>query len=161
MTPDLSQLRDIHLPPGVSWWPPAIGWWILIALVLVCALAAYFFRRHKQAGRWRRSALQELEQLRSNQAHTAENRLSDLSVLLRRVAISRFPRSDVASLYGDAWLSFLDRTFGDDKPFQSDAGRLLSVGPYIDEAKVGTNDLAALYALSEKWIRKLPRRMKK
>ena len=22
-------LRDIHLPEAIGWWPPAIGWWLL------------------------------------------------------------------------------------------------------------------------------------
>ncbi|MDP7406676.1 MAG: DUF4381 domain-containing protein, partial [SAR324 cluster bacterium] len=25
----LAALRDVHLPPAVSWWPPAPGWWII------------------------------------------------------------------------------------------------------------------------------------
>ena len=29
-TDPLAELRDIHLPPEIGWWPPAYGWWILI-----------------------------------------------------------------------------------------------------------------------------------
>ena len=35
---DLSQLRDIHLPEAVPWWPPAPGWWMLFALVIAGAV---------------------------------------------------------------------------------------------------------------------------
>ena len=32
-SPDpLSELRDIHLPDPVSWWPPAPGWWIAVGI---------------------------------------------------------------------------------------------------------------------------------
>jgi hypothetical protein len=30
---DLSQLKDIHLPDDISWWPLAIGWWLLITIL--------------------------------------------------------------------------------------------------------------------------------
>ena len=35
----LADLRDIHLPQPISWWPPAPGWWILLGLLLVSILA--------------------------------------------------------------------------------------------------------------------------
>ena len=30
----LVNLKDIHLPPPVSFWPPAPGWWILAVLLI-------------------------------------------------------------------------------------------------------------------------------
>ena len=38
----LDQLRDIHLPEPISWWPPAPGWWILA--VASCALLAWILK---------------------------------------------------------------------------------------------------------------------
>ncbi len=34
----------------------------------------------------------------------------DISVALKRVALAAFPREEVASLYGDAWATFLHTT---------------------------------------------------
>jgi hypothetical protein len=38
-TDPLAQLRDIHLPEAVSWWPLAIGWWLV---AIVCILGLFF-----------------------------------------------------------------------------------------------------------------------
>ena len=81
--------------------------------------------------------------------------LPQLSVLLRRVAITRFPRHHVAALTGERWLAFLDSTLGDGSPFQSGSGRALHDGPYARRAEV---DVEALLALCERWIRNLPAR---
>ncbi len=151
MKPDLSQLRDIHLPPPVSWWPPAPGWWALTALLLLALGLGLWLLRRRRRNRWRRRALAELTQLR-----TADDALllRGLSVLLRRVAISRFPQAEVAALTGEAWLEFLDLTLGDDdSAFRSGAGRVLIVGPYAAAAEV---DAPALLALCERWLRKVP-----
>lgn len=150
MKPDLSRLHDIHLPAAVSWWPPAPGWWGVVALVVIAAALVYVIYTRRRRNRWRAKALAELARLRDA---APERRLRDLSVLLRRVAISRFPRHDVAALTGEAWLAFLDRTLGDAKAFQSEAGRVLLSGPYACEAEV---DTASLLVLCERWIKRLP-----
>lgn len=151
MKPDLSQLRDIHLPPPVSWWPPAPGWWAVATLVLLLiVLTTWLLSRHRR-NRWRRQALAALAQLRSTDDALL---LRELSVLLRRIAIGRFPQQEVAALTGDAWLAFLDHTLGDDgSAFRAGPGRALAAGPYAAAVDI---DASALLNLCERWIRQLP-----
>lgn len=150
MKPDLSQLRDIHFPAPVSWWPPAPGWWALLALLLITAALAYVIYAHRRRNSWRADALAELARLNG----TAPERLvRDVSVLLRRVAISRFPHHDVAAITGEAWLAFLDRRLGHGNSFQTGVGRVLLNGPYAGTVEV---DGVSLLALCERWIKHLP-----
>ena len=150
MKPDLSQLRDIHLPEPVSWWPPAPGWWLLLALTFIAVCLAYVIYARHRRNHWRGNALAELTRLRDA---APEKMLGELSVLMRRVAISRFPRQEVAALTGEDWLRFLDHTLGDGMAFQSGIGRVMLSGPYANDALV---DTAALLALCEHWIKRLP-----
>jgi hypothetical protein len=55
---DLSNLREIVLPPPVSFWPPAPGWWIVGAALAGAALILLgktFIRYRRDA--YRRQAL--------------------------------------------------------------------------------------------------------
>ena len=55
----LDQLRDIHLPEAIGWWPLAPGWWLLIILVCLGLITlARLFLRRRQASAYRRQALQ-------------------------------------------------------------------------------------------------------
>jgi len=145
-------LRGFHLPAPVSWWPPAPGWWALAALALIVAALAYWIQVYRRHNRWRGRALKELARLREA---APELLLRELSVLLRRVAISRFPRRDVAAISGEAWLSFLDGTLDSGTAFRSGAGRVLLSGPYAGKVDY---DAPALVALCERWIKGLPSR---
>ena len=110
--PGLQNLRDIHLPTPVGWWPPAPGWWLLGALILCGAIAlALWLTRRARRRRYRKLALRQLETLylgwqqqRDDIAFAeATNRL------LKRTALAAFPAIDVAALSGADWLEFLDR----------------------------------------------------
>lgn len=159
MNPALAQLRDIHLPPPVSWWPPAPGWWWLAAAVLLSTLGLFGWQRRRRRNRWRRVALGELTRLRALLAsRQAEPQIvvGELSILLRRAALSCFPREAVAALHGERWLAFLDRTLAEGSPFQSESGRLLAIAPYLPEGTIDETALPALFALGERWLKKLP-----
>ena len=51
------------------------------------------------------------------------------SALLRRAALARYARAEVAPLCGESWLAFLDRS-GRTSAFTGGAGRALVLAPY-------------------------------
>ena len=113
-TPDpasLQNLNDIVLPPVVAWWPLASGWYYLFGLwLLAITLTAYKAVKNWRRNHYRRAALNQL-QLLSNNMRDAGKRdasLRQLPVLLKRTALSVYPRSRLASLTGKSWHDFLN-----------------------------------------------------
>lgn len=146
-------LRDIHLPEPVSWWPPAPGWWMLLALLLAAVLLSWFFHRRYRHKALQRAAQQALQRIGADYQESGDGRVlaQQLSILLRRVSLSFYPRQQVAGLTGQAWLSLLDRTLPGDE-FQRGAGRVLIAAPYSIDCRI---DGAALLQLCERWLRQL------
>ena len=157
MNPDpLAQLRDYHLPEPVGWWPPAPGWWLLAGLLLVLLvwLAVLLRRRYRRTAA-RRAALRELQVLQQTHARDpdAAALLRGLSQLLRRFALQRFPRHQVAGLSGEPWLEFLHRESADGG-FLDGPGRLLLDAQYRPEPP--TDQLPDLLRLVRRWIARNP-----
>jgi hypothetical protein len=151
-------LRDIHLPDAVSWWPPAPGWWALAGLVIVLLVVLWALRAWRRRRRLRNDAIAELARICDDfEHHDDELRLvRELSVLLRRIAISYYPRSDVAALTGDAWLRFLDESSHlhvQAQGFLNGAGKVLNTGPYQAHLEI---DPRGLIMLCRRWIEALP-----
>lgn len=156
MNPDpLAGLRDWHLPGPVSWWPPAPGWWLLAGLVLVGAVLAgrWWVRRRRRVAA-ARAALQHLGRLRAQIENSGDSRgfAAGVSRLLRRLALVRFPREQVAGLAGRDWLLFLDRT-GGGGAFADGVGRALVDAPFRGDGGLGTvSDADELARLAAAWI---------
>lgn len=146
----LQGLRDIHLPAPVSFWPPAPGWWLLAGGVVLLMVAGLWWWRHYHKHRYRRQALQQLQGLRQawQQGKAEAEVLGSISILLRRVAMTRYGRHPVAGLYGKAWLAFLDRT-GRNTDFQS-RGQALLDGPY---RPASNGSAEAVLDLATRWLR--------
>ena len=146
-------LRDIHLPEAVSWWPPALGWWWLLTLLLVVALLTAWLQHRRRRNALKRAAQQTLREIAEVYRQNGDVQLlaQQLSVLLRRVSLSRYSREQVAGLTGHAWLSQLDRVLRGEE-FQHGAGRALIEAPYAVHSQV---DGPALLELCERWLRQL------
>lgn len=149
-------LRDVHYPGGLSWWPPAPGWWLILALLLIAAGGAWWWRRHKR--HLRASALRmarvEFEQLRARYSTDGDagQLVRDLSILLRRLCVSTFPRTDSASLTGERWLEFLDRPLPASR-FTAGPGRILLDAPY--RPRVAEEEIEPLLTLCDDWFVRL------
>lgn len=141
MNPEELPLRDIHLPEPVGWWPPAPGWWLL-ALLLVAAVVFLVVRWRERRRRERalNLALRELDHLQREYQANTKTLLRELSVLLRRVAISRYGRK-VGGFTGREWVAFLDDKAG--KPlFAGQLEPLITESPYRPEKAADTRLLA-------------------
>ena len=118
MEPDmLAGLRDVHLPEAVDsyWWPPAIGWWILLAVVLLLPLVIKIihWQRIRSAKYY---ALREMDKYVLEYADNPARFAQEISVLLRRIAILKYGKDEVASLSGKcptcSWLARMLSSLG-------------------------------------------------
>lgn len=148
----LEALRDIHLPPAPAWWPPAPGWWLacLVILLALVFLARAVLRR-RRAARPRRAALTACMAIRRRHHDGAPPAalVADITLLLRRVAMTRWPRERVAGVTGHDWLAFLDANSAY-PGFVHGPGRVLATAAYRPAESV---DMDALLTLAEQWVR--------
>ena len=127
----LQKLADVVAPPPVSWLPQTWGW--AAVAVLVVAVAVWLtirWLRRRAANRYRREALRELMRIEAavGDAATRPQALRAVPELLKRVALTAWPRAQVASLSGSAWVAFLRQSAADACP--DGAARLLDDAEY-------------------------------
>lgn len=156
----LDQLADIHLPSDVSWWPLAPGWWILIGILVIAVIGLLIWRRYKAQNVYRLIAQQELTAIYATyeQSKDAAAYLQALSILLRRTALTAYPKQFNASIKGTEWLQWLDsvcpalneKNTGTDETFSGAIGQSLLVGAYQKNPDV---DAIALHQLCANWIK--------
>lgn len=138
----LDRLHDLVVPPAAPWCPPTPGWWLLMfgaAVILIALSLKWFFQW--QADRYRREALVLLG------SEGMESLM--IPALLKRVALTAWPRERTASLQGGEWLEFLDRSSGMDV-FRNGPGAVLESIPYDENAAA---DPAELKRIAGEWIK--------
>ena len=129
----LQNLRDIVVPEAPPLWPPAPGVWVLsvIALAIVLALLLWWWRT-RAGNAYRRAGLALLDNARTTR---------EINIILKRVALAAWPRTEVAPLYGDDWTGFLDSSCS--------RTRFSSLGAVEDGAEPSRD----LQTLASTWIR--------
>jgi hypothetical protein len=158
----LQNLNDIVLPATVGWWPLAPGWYILFALLLIALAWSGYRSLHRwMNNRYRRAALREL-QLLEERIHATEERdaevrdakLRQIPILLKRTALSAYPRSQVASLSGKDWFHFLNSTVKNPSFTESTASTLSKISYSRGElSAVDSQSITALLIASRQWLK--------
>ena len=115
-------LEDVPEPPPIPLTPQTAGWVVLglVSAVLIAYLARWAVRRYR-AHAYRRAALREM-------THGGEDP-AIAATILRRAALSAYPRDQVASLFGADWLAFLDRNFPG-SGFADGPGQIFAAAPF-------------------------------
>ncbi len=138
---DPTQLADIHLPQPVSYWPPAPGWWIsLVIIFCLIILTVWWTNRRKKnpliierkrLKQVKTEAQRELIKIEQNfaQHKNAHRCIEQLSVFLRRYAVSVYAREQAASLTDEQWLEMLSSLSGNPQ-FADTFKILLTETPY-------------------------------
>lgn len=155
--PQSLNLRDIHLPDPVSWWPISAGWWLAFAGILLLLITIFVIRKIYKSRQLKRDISSEIELIKKQftQDQNKSQLAKSLSILLRRASISFYPAKSIAGLTGENWLILLDQSNA--KPlnklqFQSDIGKVLICAPYQSEDSLADYDSTALIHLCESWL---------
>lgn len=151
----LAGLRDIHSPPPPGFWPLALGWWLLILFAILLPIVIWFvaakLKARRERLRVRKLALAEFEQLIAawKEEPAPAKVLPQLALLLRRAAIAKFGHSQVSSLSGEAWKSFLQLK-APELEWSERAAWLLD--QRFSAAEPNAADAQYCFSLSKKWL---------
>jgi hypothetical protein len=143
MTASLDKLHDFYQPPPPAWTPQTIGWYVVFAVIALLAMwMTIHTLRRWLANRYRREALRELALLQPEQ----------FSTLLKRTALSAWPRDRVASLSGDTWLKFLNESAKSNSFQQTPGNRIEEIA--LRSATLSSEDEHTLRKITAEWIRR-------
>lgn len=148
----LEQLKDIHYPESISWWPLAPGWYVLGAILIlfvffICFWSVRLYRKLKKRKKLLK-LFEELKERAKKESHSAQI-WAELSAFLKRFTLLLYPRQDVSSLHGKAWLQFLNAK-GHTEDFTGEIGCLLISIPY---QTTPSEKAEALLELIDRWIK--------
>ena len=143
MKQDAAQLIE---PPPVHFMPVTPGWYVSGAvLIMLLAALAVLCMRHYLRDRYRRQALRQLEAIAGG-----PRVLYQANMLLKRIAMRNYGRSEVAALQGDDWVNFLNGRWKE-AAFTTEEGKAVSDGLYKSDSPEMP---AAFLDKCRRWLRK-------
>ncbi len=138
----LADLRDIHLPDPVSFWPLAPGWWVLMVLIPILYFLIRYIVRRIRMPKYKKLAILELANIESSHAasNDAHGTCGQISLLIRKALVAKLGNKEVAGLVTEEWLAYLDKLSQTDF-FTKGAGRNIISAPYEKKSDVNIEEL--------------------
>ena len=146
----LAELKDIHLPEAISFWPPAAGvWWLVAVAIFTIALLALGYRWWRKKNAYRQAAQQELQQLQAANL-SPEAFLHSVALLVRRCSQVPSRSQTSQALQGDAYFHYLATHM------PTDIAELIAIKRYQPIETLQLPSQATLALAVSQWIKKHP-----
>jgi hypothetical protein len=150
----LSQLRDIHLPPPISWWPLAPGWWILIfaGIFAFIYITRTLIQRYR-SNLYRRQALKKLSLIILNSQKRNTEKLALIMELLKQAVGSAYQGNHFNSQNNKDFVLFLKNSCS--KPCFTEFSNDLQISLYSNQTDQRDNELLleTLVDDSKTWLK--------
>ena len=150
----LSQLRDIHLPPPISWWPLAPGWWILIfaGIFAFIYITRTLIQRYR-SNLYRRQALKKLSLIILNSQKRNTEKLALIMELLKQAVGSAYQGNHFNSQNNKDFVLFLKNSCS--KPCFTEFSNDLQISLYSNQTDQKDNELLleTLVDDSKTWLK--------
>lgn len=150
----LSQLRDIHLPPPISWWPLAPGWWILIfaGIFAFIYITRTLIQRYR-SNLYRRQALKKLSLIILNSQKRNTEKLALIMELLKQAVGSAYQGDHFNSQNNKDFVLFLKNSCS--KPCFTEFSNDLEISLYSNQTDQRDNELLleTLVDDSKTWLK--------
>lgn len=140
----LKDLRDIHEPDPVSFWPLAPGWWIVLLIIIFSVFLLRWWLKRDKSPRYKKLANEELKNITTNYEvqRNGHKTAGEVSELIRKIMILTDNRAEVAGMIDEEWLAYLDEKSGTEL-FTKGAGRILTTAVYQKESDIDVDGLLA------------------
>ena len=150
--PEAEHLGPVMEPDSVAFSFDTPGWYLLgILLILGLFYVLFKWIKKYRANAYRREALKKVLELNAKDGERDFTfQLSALMIILKNVALKAYGRNSVATLHGNAWLSFLESKSKNIQfvQFQPMISKTIYENQTPDEKELGE-----LKNLSIKWIK--------
>lgn len=143
---NIPEIRDIHIPQGVSIYPLAYGWWVMLVVGILSIVGMWFvFWAIKTSKKY-----YALKTLNNIQVSSIVSSAIEMSELLRRICNVKY--TEASSLYGKEWSDFLvNKT---NFKISERALNLLIFAPFMDKNsnQYSIEDAKELKDFCKNWI---------
>ncbi|MEM1243655.1 MAG: DUF4381 domain-containing protein [Pseudomonadota bacterium] len=106
----LQQLKDIHLPQAIRFFPTAPGWIFLFTLMTIGLGYLLFYLFISSKRKQKRILLKKLQYTVDYLQNKPNKLIAELNLLMKQAALVVYPREKIVPLTGINWLNFLDKT---------------------------------------------------